>query len=305
MPINFLPEGRLLETPENQGATGSLEAILRAMKENTILEGVSLLCTAEHDLLVSFGGFQGRIPRKEAAMGIREGVTREIAILSRVGKPTCFCVTDISVEDGKPQFTLSRRVCQEAAYHHFLKEAAAGRILPATVTRVENFGVFVDIGCGFVSMIGLENLSVSRISHPSLRFTVGQEIHVLLTGADLERQRILLSHKELLGTWEENAAAFTPGMTVSGYVRGIKEYGTFIELAPNLTGLSDQTEGFRENDRVSVYIKSILPHRMKIKLLLIQKLASEQSPGPLRYYRTEGCLKDWRYAPGERVSPAP
>lgn len=82
-----------------------------------------------------------------------------------------------------------------------------------------------------------------------------------------------------MGTWLENAARFSPGMTVAGWVRGVKSYGTFVELTPNLTGLADQTEGLAEDDRVSVYIKAILPDRMKIKLTLIHRLEPEPGPG--------------------------
>lgn len=54
---------------------------------------------------------------------------------------------------------------------------------------------------------------------------------------------------------------------------------TFVELTPNLTGLADQTEGLAEDDRVSVYIKAILPDRMKIKLTLIHRLEPEPGAG--------------------------
>ena len=86
-------------------------------------------------------------------------------------------------------------------------------------------------------------------------------------------------------------------MTVSGHVRGIKEYGDFIELSPNLTGLSEHTEGLREDDRVSVFIKTILPDRGKIKLLIIHQLEPEPHPAPLQYYHTQGVLSNWRYQP--------
>ena len=76
--------------------------------------------------------------------------------------------------------------------------------------------------------------------------------------------RISLSHKELLGTWEENAAFFNAGDTVEGIVRGIEPYGVFVELTPNLSGLSEPRDGLREGERVCVYIKSIIPEKMKI-----------------------------------------
>ena len=107
----------------------------------------------------------------------------------------------------------------------------------------------------------------------------------------------ILTHRELLGTWEENAALFRPGMTVPGYARGIKDYGTFVELTPNLSGLAESKDGVKEGERVSVYIKSILPDRMKLKLLIIDTLPPLEGPEPLHYFLTEGILDRWQYAP--------
>ena len=96
----YLPEGRLLHTPENQAAWETLSSLRQAMEQETVLEGRAVLCTPGHDLLVNLGPFTGTIPREEAALGIREGTAREIAILSRVGKPISFTVTGVA--EGAP-----------------------------------------------------------------------------------------------------------------------------------------------------------------------------------------------------------
>jgi small subunit ribosomal protein S1 len=226
---------------------------------------------------------------------VAEGRTREIAILSRVGKPVCFTVEAVDGPEHAPSLLLSRRRPQALALRHMLAAWHAGQIVPATVTHLEPFGAFVDLGCGVPSMIPVEKLSVSRIPHPGCRLTPGQEIFALVTGVDRALGRIHLSHKELLGTWAENAALLSPGMTVPGYVRSVKDYGAFIELFPNLSGLSEPREDLREGDRVSVYIKSILPQRRKIKLRVIERLSREPSPVPFRYFHTQGALEDWSY----------
>ena len=95
----YLPEGRLLHTPENQAAWETLSSLRQAMEQETVLEGRAVLCTPGHDLLVNLGPFTGTIPREEAALGIREGTAREIAILSRVGKPACFLVTALRADE--------------------------------------------------------------------------------------------------------------------------------------------------------------------------------------------------------------
>lgn len=289
----YPPEGRLLHTSDNQAACASLPALLAAMDRETVLEGRAVLCTPSHDLSVRLGPFTGIIPREEAALGIREGTAREIAILSRVGKPVAVTVTR---QDEEGRLVLSRRRAQELVLDR-LAAQPPGTVLPAVITHLAGFGAFADVGCGVISMVGIENCSVSRISHPSCRFSPEQDIFVVLTGVDRKAHRVYLSHKELLGTWEENAARFSPGMTVPGIIRGIKEYGAFVELAPNLTGLADRTEGLRENQRVSVYLKSIQPKAMKVKLNIIGPLEDLAGPPPLPYFITSGRITRWDYSP--------
>lgn len=293
----FFPEGRLLHTAENLAACASAEALANAMAQETVLEGTALLCDENHDLTVRLGPFTGRIPREEAALGVAEGTTRDIAILSRVGKPVAFTVEALEGKDGQLSPLLSRRNAQERALDHILSTWVPGQVVPATVTHLEPFGAFVDIGCGVPSMIGVDRLSVSRIPHAGDRLGVGEEIYAVVLSLDRAQSRVGLSHKELLGTWEENAALFRSGMTVPGTVRGIKDYGAFVELTPNLSGLAEWKPGIREGDRVSVYIKSIQPERMKLKLLIIDTLPPNAGPEPPRYFISEGILNRWQYAP--------
>jgi len=293
--IRFWPEGRLLDTEENRKNCAGLKELQTAMEQETVLEGTAVLCDASHALSVKLGNFSGIIPREEGAIGISDGTTRDIALLTRVGKPVCVIITAIN-PDGT--LLLSRRKAQEKAKDHLMSFACPGDIIPATVTHMESFGAFVDIGCGLPSMLGIETLSVSRIPHPKHRFAPGQEIFAVVTEAAPSLGRLYLSHKELLGTWAENAACFTPGMTVSGTVRGVKEYGAFVELAPNLSGLAElRDSSLQEGDRVSVYIKSILPERMKIKLLVIDTLPPDTAPPQIHYYQTQGRISRWEYAP--------
>lgn len=299
----FLPEGRLLDTVENQRACSSRRDLLQAMGSGRILEGRVILCGVDHSLIVRAGSFTGVIPREESALGITEGTTREIAILSRVGKTVCFTVDAVEGPESAPTLLLSRRRAQLMAQKHFFSSWIPGQVIPATVTHLEPFGAFVDIGCGLPSMIGIENLSVSRIPHPGFRLALGQEIFALVTALDPDSGRVQLSHKELLGSWSENAARLSPGMTVIGYVRGVKDYGVFIELFPNLSGLAERRDDLQEGDRVSVYIKSIFPERRKIKLRVLERLPQEETPPPLPYFHTEGVLENWHYTGQSGGSP--
>lgn len=141
----------------------------------------------------------------------------------------------------------------------------------------------------------IASISVSRISHPSDRFCPGDDIFGVVSS--LENGRICLSQRELLGTWEENAALFTQGETVAGVVRSVEEYGVFVELTPNLAGLAEPREGARPGQRAGVYIKSILPEKMKLKLILLDTQDEFCAPSPLRYFRTQGHIDRWIYSP--------
>ena len=270
------------------------EELYAAMQDGSILEATATRCDARHNLIVALDGMTGIIPREECALGIDTGQTREIAILSRVGKPVCFQVQHIEQHTAY----LSRRSAQQQALQHLMTQHRPGDIIDVRVTHLEPFGAFVDAGCGIVSLIGIENLSVSRIFHPSDRVHIGQELKAVISSLDPDTGRICLTHRELLGTWEENAAQFTSGETVCGIVRSVEDYGVFVELTPNLSGLAEQRFPVTPGETVSCYIKSILPERMKIKLNLIDHInQSPASPPPLTYFIESRHLSRWQYSP--------
>ncbi|MBQ2866643.1 MAG: 30S ribosomal protein S1 [Clostridia bacterium] len=267
------------------------------MREGSVLEGKAVRCTDRHELVVDINGIRGIIPREEAAIGIDTGKTKEIAILSRVGKSVCFKVLSRMGDS----FILSRKAAQLEALEHYMNNVQTGEVIRCRVTHLESFGAFVDIGCGVISMIGIENISVSRISHPAERFALRQDVYAVVTGKDPKNGRVSLSHKELLGTWEQCAGLLHPGETVSGVVRGVEDYGIFVELLPNISGLAERKEGVKIGDSVSVYIKSITPEKMKIKLIIIdsEDKCERRLIRPRDYYITEGVLSMWRYSPVE------
>ena len=267
------------------------EELREAAERGTILQATAVLCDERHDLHVELGCRTGRIARKEAALGIADGSVRDIAILSRVGKPVCFRVLS-APPDG--ELVLSRRAAQEQALSALLL-LPPGTVLPAVVTSCAGFGAFCDIGCGVPALLGLERICTARLRHPAERFTAGQRIFAAIESVDPLRRRVSLTHRELLGTWKENAALFRQGQTVTGIVRGVQDYGIFVELTPNLSGLADRFEGLQPGDAVSVYIKSIQPERGKIKLSILHRLAAPQPPKPLRYFKTSGSISGWQY----------
>ncbi|MBR3267587.1 MAG: 30S ribosomal protein S1 [Oscillospiraceae bacterium] len=292
----YLPEGSLLDSPQNTAALSTESALREAIQTGQRLEARVRICDGSHNLHVDLPCMRGLIPRTEGALGISDGSTRDIALISRVNKPVCFSVLRIEHdEDGNPYAVLSRRVQQEQCREGYISRLRPGDVIPARVTHLAPFGCFVDIGCGVPSLIPIDAISVSRISHPADRFRVGQEIRVMVKG--FENGRVLLTHKELLGTWEENAACFSPGETVAGIIRSVEDYGIFIELSPNLAGLADLRQDVRAGQHASVFIKSIVPERMKIKLAIVDVFDDPCPPLPMRYFFRGNHMDEWVYTP--------
>ena len=296
--MQFVPEGGLLETYDNRSYLKNLSGITEALHEGRILESTVSLCDSAHNMILDIGGIKGIIPREEGALGIKEGKVRDIAIISRVNRPVSFIVTALERDnDGSPVALLSRRLAQQRCMDNYVMKLIPGDIIPAKITHLEQFGAFADIGCGIASLLPIDSISVSRIDHPCRRFSVGDNIKAVVKSSD--DGRICLSHKELLGTWQENADLFEPGQTVSGIVRSVEDYGAFIELTPNLAGLAEIKPRLKPGMPVSVYIKSIIPQRMKVKLIIIDMFDFDVTPKPPKYFYTKDKMLEFIYSPEE------
>lgn len=294
----YLPEGRRIGMPGNCRFTQSAASLEKARQSGAILEAVAVLCTGEMDLIVDLGEISGIIPRSEACYS-PGGEVKDIAIITRVGRPVCFKVMSVDYSEKKPRAILSRRAAQEECEREYLADLIPGDIIPARVTHLENFGAFVDIGCGIVSLLSIDCISVSRISHPKERFSVGQDIYTVIRSTE-DNGRIYVTHKELLGSWEENTARFEVGQTVAGIVRSVEEYGIFIELAPNLAGLAEVCGGVCVGQCAAVYIKNMIPEKMKVKLVIVDSgRAVRDSPKNDYFIDTSNVLHidRWQYSP--------
>lgn len=306
----YRPEGLIYGTQQNRELLSMGKAGLeRAMAQGIIMEATALLCDGNMDLHIDLGGITGIIPRGEVCL-CREGdEIKDIAVITRVGKPVCFKVISLEERNGRTVAYLSRRQAQIECKRNYISDLVPGDVINARVTHLESFGAFVDIGCGIISLLSVDCISVSRFSHPKDRLYNGMVIDAVVKFVDYERDRIFVSMRELLGTWEENARLFTPGQTVAGVIRSVESYGVFVELTPNLAGLAELREDMpllKTSDVIgsvaAVYIKSIIPERMKIKLVLIDLYRGDMSAPSLKYFISSGSVEHidkWRYSPKE------
>ena len=146
-----------------------------------------------------------------------------------------------------------------------------GDIVTGKVTNIKPYGAFIETKEGITGLLHIEDISVARIKSPKERLNIGQNIKIMIKSIDRENKRILFTHKELLGSWEENAESISSGMVLKGIAREVEKYknGIFIELKPNLVGLADYKENIEYGQQVEVYVKKIIPEKKKIKLKIM------------------------------------
>lgn len=291
----FYPEGLLENKSENKKYLLSENTLKEAMANETVLEAKAFMCDSNHNLIVNLGSIRGIIPKNEGAIGISDGTVRDIALISRVGKSVCFTVKEIKKDPlGVPYAILSRKAAQQLCKNSYINFLTPGDVINARITHLENFGAFCDIGCGIIALLPIDSISVSRISHPHDRFKCGDDIKAVVKQIAPDG-KITLSHKELLGTWLENADMFCAGQTVSGVIRSIENYGIFVEITPNLAGLAEPRNDCFIGQKASVYIKSIIPEKMKVKLIIVDNFDSDYTP-EITYFTNKRHINSWYYS---------
>ena len=167
-----------------------------------------------------------------------------------------------------------KKYTNEEGVNWIQNEAKQGEVLEGVVKNIRPFGAFVEVNNGVVGLLHIEDISVSRIKSPEERFSIGQNIKVMVKSIDRDLNRIELTHKELLGSWEDNVISYHEGEKVKGIIKepDKNKNGIFIELKPNLVGLAEYKEGYKYGQEVEVFIKKIVKDKKKIKLLICDNL---------------------------------
>jgi small subunit ribosomal protein S1 len=262
----FIPEGW-----RDADNAFSLEELNIASKNGSIMQGKVTKCDNNYNLYIDLGNkITGIIPREEVeAINIDEtGFPKPNICTSKIDKIVQFKVKDIVKKD---TVILSRKAVGKEAINWVINDLKEGMIVYGIVKNIRPYGAFVEIGGGIVGLVHIEDISVARIKSPFERFKIGQKIKIMIKYIDRETNRVILSYKEMFGTWEENISDLSEGMTVRGIARETEKSknGIFVELKPNLIGLAEYKDNIGYGQNVNVYIKRIIPDKKKVKLLIV------------------------------------
>lgn len=113
----------------------------------------------------------------------------------------------------------------------------AGTKATGTVSRLTDFGAFVDLG-GVDGLIHISEMSWGRISNPREVLKEGQTVEVFVLDVDKEKGKISLSLKDAdKNPWKLAAEKYSVGSVVEGKVVRMVPFGAFVELEAGVDGL--------------------------------------------------------------------
>ncbi|EFH29317.1 30S ribosomal protein S1 [Lactobacillus mulieris] len=179
---------------------------------------------------------------------------------------------------------------REEAFETVASQLVAGDIVEGKVSRLTNFGAFVDVG-GVDGLVHISEISYKHIDKPSDVLKTGQDVKVKVIGIDDDRHRISLSIKQTEPSpFEQATSELSEGEVVEGEVKSLTSFGAFVEVADGIQGLVHVSEisnkrvekpsdVLKVGETVKVKVLSINPDEKRISLSIKQAQPAAEGEG--------------------------
>lgn len=209
-----------------------------------------------------------------------------------IGKTIKVKITEI--DPNKNRLILSHKELieeeREEAFETVASQLVAGDIVEGKVSRLTNFGAFVDVG-GVDGLVHISEISYKHIDKPSDVLKTGQDVKVKVIGIDDDRHRISLSIKKTEPSpFEQATSELSEGEVVEGEVKSLTSFGAFVEVADGIQGLVHVSEisnkrvekpsdVLKVGETVKVKVLNINPDEKRISLSIKQAQPAAEGEG--------------------------
>ena len=218
---------------------------LAGLREGMVVRG-TVRHIREFGAFVDLGGLDGLLhisdlawwKVKDVAEVLKEGDTLDVKVLK--------------VEEDGNRISVGLKQLTPDPWTSIGDKLQVGDRIKGKVTRLKDFGAFVEIEPGVEGLIHVSEMSWARkVRHPKDVVNAGDMVDVVVLELKIPEHRIGLGLKQALGDpWERAEAQFHPGTPVEGTVRNLAKFGAFVELSEGVEGLlhiSDITNEKRLN----------------------------------------------------------
>ena len=165
---------------------------------------------------------------------------------SRVNKPADVLspgqeieVKVLKVDPDRQRISLGMKQLQPHPWDLAADRYKAGERVRGAVTRVVEFGAFVELEPGIEGLIHISEMSwTKKVRNPGDIVKAGETVEVVILGVNTSDRRISLGLKQALGDpWAEVAQRFAAGSVIEGPVTSLTKFGAFVELAEGVQGM--------------------------------------------------------------------
>src|SRR5690349_20944103 len=145
----------------------------------------------------------------------------------------------LKVDSAKRRISIGMKQLRPHPWDLVSEKYKPGDRVQGTVTRVADFGAFVELEKGIEGLIHMSEMSWSkRLRKPSDVVKAGDQVEVVILGVNQADRRISLGLKQALGDpWQDVAQKFPVGSVVEAPVASLQKFGAFVKLADGVEGM--------------------------------------------------------------------
>jgi small subunit ribosomal protein S1 len=274
-------------------ARSAKDRMYSEMKEGEVVNGTVRNLT-DYGAFVDVGGVDGLLHVSDISWG---RVNNPADVLT-VGQEIEAKV--LKIDSDKQRISLGMKQLLPHPWDSVAEKYKTGERVHGTVTRLADFGAFVELEPGIEGLIHISEMSwAKRVRTPGDVVKVGDTVEVVILGVKVGEQRLSLGLKQALGDpWADVAAKFPVGSAIEGPVTNITKFGAFVQLAEGVEGMVHVSEISAEKrinhpqdvlkagQTVRAQILAIDPERRNIRLSMKQlvptsldEYIAEHNPG--------------------------
>jgi small subunit ribosomal protein S1 len=272
------------------------EELKKTLRTGDVVRGM-VQKLAPFGAFVDLGGVEGLIPMSELAWYR----VAEAADVVSPGQEVSVRILDI--DWSKDRVSLSLRQTQENPWESVAQRFVAESKVTGTVTKLMQYGAFVELEPGVEGLIHVSNLGTGRrISHPKEVLSEGDVVEVRVLSIDPAGRRIGLELSLTGKAGTEGSIELREGDVVVGTVDSVKDYGVFLSLPGGRSGLlhvseiADSESGgdlrrrFAPGSTVEVVVSAMDPESKKVSLST-KRLSKRIEESQFRAYADEATSR--------------
>ena len=260
---------KLIEDERKQSKEKILTEIEVGQRRKGIVKNI-----ADFGVFVDLGGVDGLLHISDLSWGRVSHPSEVVRLDDEIE-----CVV-IGVDKANEKISLGLKQKSPSPWENVEHDYPVGSRVRGKVVNIMNYGVFVRLEDGIEGLVHISEMSwTKRLNHPSEMLNLNDEVEVMVLNVNKDKQEISLGLKQTeTNPWSVAAQKYPPGTLVNATVRGVTNYGAFVEIEEGIDGMihisdlswtrkfSHPNEALQKGDKVKCVVLDIDPEKQRVSL---------------------------------------